>query len=207
MEEIKFRIAKPSDAKQIANLHWHVRDRYDKGIFLSLGKGFLRKYWKILLNDPWEVIICAVNENGNIVGFNSTTMDAAEEAKNLRKHKFTLALHALKAILIKPSLFKEVWSRYKSLSPKNIGIKFIHTEGARGGYWCWDKNDESLKSFELTKVKNGILKLLGLKEFYFEVDKFNKPVYNFHLKVNKAEPIEEIKLPDGRQRILLKKQL
>lgn len=28
MNDIRFRLAKPSDAKQIANCHWHVRDRY-----------------------------------------------------------------------------------------------------------------------------------------------------------------------------------
>lgn len=40
MSNIKFRLAKPSDAKQIANVHWNVRERYQKGIFLSLGKIF-----------------------------------------------------------------------------------------------------------------------------------------------------------------------
>ena len=28
MSEIRFRLAKPSDAKEIANIHWHVRERY-----------------------------------------------------------------------------------------------------------------------------------------------------------------------------------
>ena len=57
MSEIRFRLAKPSDAKQIANCHWHVRDRYTTGIFLSLGESFLREYYKILLDDPYEVFI------------------------------------------------------------------------------------------------------------------------------------------------------
>ena len=68
MSSIKFRLAKPSDAKQIANCHWHVRDRYSRGIFLSLGEGFLRSYYTIILNDPWEVIVCA-EKNKKIIGF------------------------------------------------------------------------------------------------------------------------------------------
>ena len=64
-----------------------------------------------------------------------------------------------------------------------------------------------MKSFELTKVKNNMLRDMGIKEFFFEVDKSNNAVYKFHLKVNKAIPIEEIKLPDGRVRVLMKKVL
>ena len=55
MSEIRFRLAKPSDAKEIANIHWHVRERYTQGIFLSLGESFLRAFYKIILDDPWEV--------------------------------------------------------------------------------------------------------------------------------------------------------
>lgn len=76
MSNIRFRIAKPSDAKQITDVHWHVRDRYTEGMFLSLGRSFLKTYYKIILNDPWEVVICAVKEDGKIVGFSSASQDA-----------------------------------------------------------------------------------------------------------------------------------
>ena len=56
-------------------------------------------------------------------------------------------------------------------------------------------------------MKNEIIKQLGAQELLFEVDKFNKAVYKFHLKVNKAEPIEEITLPDGRVRVLMRKKI
>lgn len=206
MSEIRYRLAKPSDAKEIADVHWHVRDRYTQGIFLSLGKGFLESYYKIILDDPWEVVVCAVNEDGKILGFSSTTMDAREQAGRLKKRKIRLALSALRNMLLKPSLFKEVWMRYRSLDNKS-SQSFIHTEGARGEYWCWLKSEDSLKSIELSEVQNKVLYELGLREKYFEVDKFNKSVYKFHLKVNKAEPIEEITLPDGRVRVLMKKTL
>lgn len=207
MSEIKFRLAKPSDAKEIANVHWHVRDRYTQGIFLSLGKRFLQAYYKIILDDPWEVIVCAVNEKNKIVGFSSTTMDASYQAKNLKKHKLYLGFSALGAIITKPSLLKEVWQRYKSLSNSKDVPSFVHTEGVRGEYWCWLKTEDSLKSIELSKVKNEILYDLGIREMYFEVDKFNTAVYKFHLKINKGIPIEEITLPDGRERVLMRKEL
>lgn len=206
MTNIRFRLAKPSDAKQIADCHWHVRDRYDKGIFLSLGKGFLEKYYKIILDDPWEVVVCAEKE-GNIIGFSSATLDGLAQATNLKSHKISLAIAAMKAIILHPHLFKEVWLRYKSLSGgKNQ--QFVHTEGVRGEYWCWRKDEEdSLLSIDLDKAKANILYDLGVRDTYFEVDKFNKAVYKYHLKVNRAEPIEEITLPDGRIRVLFKKTI
>ena len=207
MSEIRFRIAKPSDAKQIANCHWHVRDRYTQGIFLSLGEGFLRTYYKIILDDPWEVVVCAEGSDGKIIGFSSSTIDGRAQANNLRKHKVRLGIAAAKAIIFHPRLFKEVWMRYKSLKKDNEGPKFVTVDGVRGEYWCWRKDDDSLLSVELDHAKGHVLYDLGYRESYFEVDKFNKQVYKFHLKVNKAEPVEEITLPDGRVRVLFKKVL
>lgn len=207
MSEIKYRLAKPSDAKEISNIHWSVRDRYSQGIFLSLGKDFLYTYYKIILNDPWEVVVCAVNETGKILGFASTTMDAKEQSIRLRKNIFRLGLSALSTIIKHPSLALAVWQRYKSLRGNSKSPVFVHTEGVRGEYWCWLKDEDSLKSVELSNIKNKILYNLGVSEMFFEVDKFNKAVYNYHLKINKAEPVSEVTLPDGRIRVLMKKNL
>ena len=207
MSEIKYRLAKPSDADAIADVHWHVRDRYTQGIFLSLGKKFLKTYYRVILDDPWEVVVCAVNNTGKIVGFSSTSLDAKEQADNLKRHKVRLAFSALSAVIFKPSLAIAMWQRYRSLNNKKDAPSFVHTNGARGEYWCWLKEEDSLKSIELSKIHNDVLYDLGLREKFFEVDKFNKAVYQFHLKINKAEPIEEITLPDGRVRVLMKKQL
>jgi len=207
MSEIRYRLAKHSDAKEIADVHWHVRDRYTQGIFLSLGKSFLKSYYEVILDDPWEVIVCAVNEDDKIVGFASTTLNAEVQAQSLRKYKVKLGFAALLALIKKPVLIKGVWQRYKSLKKDNNAPSFILTKGVRGEYWCWLKDEDSLKSVELSKVKNDILYDLGARELFFEVDKFNKTVYKYHLKINKAEPIEEITLPDGRVRVLMKKTL
>lgn len=207
MSEITFRLAKPSDAKEIANIHWQVRERYTQGVFLSLGESFLRAFYKIILNDPWEVAVCAVNEEGRILGFANTTMDAKKQAENVKKHKFLLGMAALGAIIKRPSLFKEAWLRYKSLSNSKDAPSFVHTEGVRGEYWCWLKDDDSLKSVEMSNIKNEILYDLGVREMFFEVDKVNTSVYKYHLKVNRAIPVEEITLPDGRVRVMMKKEL
>lgn len=204
MGVIRFRLAKPSDAKQIANCHWHVRDRYTQGIFLSLGECFLKTYYKIILDDPWEVVICAEREDGKIVGFGSTTLDAEAQAKNLKKHKIRLGLSALSSVIIHPRLLKELWLRYKSLDGGE-GPRYVHPIGVRGEYWCWLKEEDSLLSIDMDNAKGHILYDLGYRECYSEVDKNNTHVYKYHMK--KYEPIEEVILPDGRVRVLFKQVL
>lgn len=207
MSEIRFRIAKPCDAKQLAYCHWHVRDRYTQGIFLSLGKTFLRTYYKIILDDPYEVVVCA-EKDGKVIGFSSATLDAASQTKTLKKHRVKLGLSALWAIICKPSLLKGVWQRYRSLNNDKNAPEFVHTEGVRGEYWCWLKEyEDGFKSVEVGKAKENVIYDLGYKELFFEVDKFNKRVYKFYTKIEKCEPLEEITLPDGRERVLFKKNL
>ena len=209
MSNIRFRLAKPSDAKQLANCHWHVRDRYSTGIFLSLGKRFLTAYYKVTLADPYEMVVCAEREDGLIVGFSSATLDAAKQAENIRKHKVYLGFAALGAIICKPTLLKEVWLRYRSLASGTDAPKFVHNEGVRGEYWCWRKDaaENTFMSVDMENIKDGIIYNLGYKEIFFEVDTFNKSVYRYHEKVAKAEPIDKVVLPDGRERVLFRKTL
>lgn len=207
MEEVKFRLAKPSDAHELAEVHWRVRDRYTQGFFLSLGKAFLRTYYRIVLDDPYEVVVCAEKLNGKIVGFSSGTLNAEAQMLNLRKHKFKLAFAALGGVIKNPHRLKDIIQRYRSID-KQGDRKFINTFGARGEYWCWLKEEEcGLSSLEVGHIRESIMYDLGCREMYFEVDKFNKRVYNLYSKIEKSELIEEITLPDGRERGLFKKKL
>ena len=204
MSEIKFRLAKPSDAKQIANCHWQVRDRYSRGIFLMLGKSFLITYYKIILNEPWEIVVCAEREDGKIVGFSSSSQNAKSQINTIKKHKIYLAISAIKAVILKPFLIKDLILRYKSLFGDD-GPHYVRKEGCKGDYWCWLKDEgDSLKSFEMEKNKNKILYLLGEKEIWGEVDKINDGVVKYQKRVNKAEFLEENVLPDGRVRLTYK---
>ena len=201
MSNIRFRLAKPCDAAKLADCHWHVRDRYTRGIFLLLGKRFLKTYYKIILNEPWEIVVCAENEDGKIVGFSSSTQDAEKQSGAIRKNKVRLGLSALWAILCKPTLFKEVWLRYRAVNNEE-GPRYMKTSGCRGDYWCWLKEEgDSLKSFEMENAKNKMLFLLGEKEIYGEIDKVNDGVVRYQTRVNKAEIVDEYTLPDGRVRL------
>lgn len=207
MGKIKFRLAKPSDAKQLTDCHWNVRERYTQGIFLSLGKSFLRAYYEIILDDPNEIVVCAENEKGEIVGFASGTLDAKSQSVTIRKNKLKLGIYAMLGIIRHPSYLKGVWQRYKSLNNKG-DEQFLHMDGARSEYLCWKKGDEnSMGMMLLDRIKNKIFLDFGVKEVYFEIDRHNEKLFQNKLADKNTCLVKEIKLPDGRVRGLFKRVL
>ena len=207
MGDIKFRLAKPSDANQIADCHWRVRDRYKEGIFLSIGKSFLRAYYKVILDDPNEIIVCAENKNGIMVGFSSGSLDAESQAKSIRRHKIKLGLAVLLGIIKHPSYMKGVWERFKSLNPET-GKEFIHMKGARSEYLCWIKDEPgSISMMLLDKIKFKMMHELGVKEVFFEIDRQNERLFNAQQRMKNITLLEEFELPDGRRRGLFKMEL
>ena len=203
---VKFRVAKPSDAKEIAKIHYSVRHKHPLGIFSQVGLSFLIRYYKIILDDPYEIIICAENENRELIGFNSGTLDAAYQMQTLRDKKFSLALAAIKSIVLNPKIFKALLQRYKA-TKNNSEHTFVYTNGARGDFWAWKPGDpNSLDAVALSIKANAIFSALGVTEKYIEVDVDNKEVLAFH-KAQRAIVEQTITLPDGRVRVLMKKSL
>ena len=207
MNDIRFRLAKPSDAKQIANCHWHVRDRYTEGIFLSLGERFLRAYYQVVLDDPNEIIVCAENKDGEIIGFSSGSLNAESQAVSIRNHKVKLGFAALLGLIRHPSYIKGVWQRYNSLKSSD-DHKFLHMEGARSEYLCWKKGAEgSISMMLLDKIKFKMMHELGIKEVFFEIDRQNERLFNAQQRMKNITLLEEYTLPDGRVRGLFKMDL
>ena len=194
---MKYRFVKRCDLDRIVDLHLKVRDSYEVGFFSKMRRSFLRKYYQIHIDDPNEIILCAETENGIICGFCSGSLDVSKQTANLRKNKIKLAFSALSSVFFNPSLIYELWKRYR----------FIITTGARSEYWTWDKSlNDPVSSVELLNTLYRIFHSLGVKEVCFEVDVINKKVLKFH-KWNGAILVNEIMLPDGRKRQIMKYDL
>ena len=195
-----YRLAKQADARCLADIHHRIKDVNDNGIFVLMGRCFLRQYYRLVLSDPCTVCICA-EDNGRIVGYTFAVLDSERHRNYIMKHQLILALSAITSIIVNPSLVKKLLLRYRSLAKRNE--TFIISSGARGGYWGWDPDcPDSVSSYEMHNKSLRILHLLGVDKLNFEVDIINKQVYKFH-KLNGATVSKIIVLPDGRERALM----
>ena len=203
---MKYRLAKSVDCNSITDLHYDIRLTYSVGIFAQLGKSFLKQYYKIILNDPNEVVICAEDDYGVVQGFCSATLNVEAQMANIKRNEISLGLAAITSIIRTPSLIKHLIDRYQIIN-NNSKTKIISTKGARMEYWVWKaSNQNSISSVEMYFTLLNIIKSLGICEIFGEVDKVNKKILSFH-KANGCEEIDHITLPDGRERILIKLNL
>tara|TARA_B100000767_G_C19700529_1_gene508214 strand:+ start:404 stop:1060 length:657 start_codon:yes stop_codon:yes gene_type:complete len=199
---MKFRIAKVSDYKQIAELHYNVRERYSRGFFSKMGKLFLNQYYKIILNDPNEVVLCAVDERGILCGFTSGTINVEEQFTNLRKNSFSLLIASIPSIILNPKLIFEIWERYQFSKGKSKE-KFVTASGARGEFWVWGSNNkQSIWSPILNEKQLQILYVLGVKNYGIEVDVENDKILLFSKK-HGADEVERVISDEGKERVLL----
>lgn len=200
MSNIRFRLAKPSDAKQIAYVHLHIRDKYDKGFFAQVNYSFLKQYYKVMLNDPNEVVVCAEDETGKIVGFSSGSLDAEKQFEAMRRHKFLFVLPLMTSAISNPMIIKSALDRFKSTKGKSENM-YVVSKGARAEYWGWltGRNDTD-QSVVMQDIWLYFMKMLGARQIFFEVDKVNKRVYKYH-KINGAEELNNFMMPDGRERV------
>lgn len=200
MSNIKFRLAKPSDAKHIAYVHLHIRDKYDKGFFAQVNYSFLKHYYKIMLNDPNEVVVCAEDETGKIVGFSSGSLNAEKQFKTMRDHKLSFVWPLITSAFSNPKIIKDALDRFKSTKGESEN-KYVVNKGARAEYWGWlaGRNDTE-QSVVMQEIWLYFMKLLGAQQIFFEVDKVNKRIYKYH-KLNGAEELGCFIMPDGRERV------
>ncbi|MBO4659008.1 MAG: hypothetical protein J5637_05245 [Prevotella sp.] len=199
MNEIKFRLAKPSDARQIANVHYSVRQSYDEGFFAQVNRSFLKQYYKVVLNDPYQIVVCA-ELDGQILGFSSGSMDVSKEFKAFRKNKWRFVWPLLTSAITNPKIIKAAFDRFMSIGGKS-DKKFVNAEGARNEYWAWlPDRDDSYMSIYTQELMLYFMKCLGVKEVYGEMDTVNEKVVKFQIN-NGNEILERFSMPDGRERL------
>jgi hypothetical protein len=199
---MRIRLAKLSDSRAIAEIHYFSRKNLSGGFFSKTSILFLRQYYRILLNDPYMVIVCVEDNSRRICGFVSASLDSARQHENIRKNKVALAIALLPSMLKNPGLILDAISRFRSLK-QDSNVKFITSSGARGEFWAWDiRLKISVWAVLLYKSHLQILSILGVEKMYFEVDSDNDKILNYHKK-NGAYLYDQFSMSDGRVRLLM----
>lgn len=199
---MRFRLAKPSDTKSLAELHWAASATQPDGFMFKLGIYFFIRYYRITLNEKNSVILCAEDLNGNILGFTSGTLSAEEHTKSLKKHRFDLLLAAIPQLIRKPQLIGGLLSRQQSLSSNDKNNIYVVTNGPRCEYWAW-KNTTEFPGGSVLLFKRWLKLMadLGIRNLQTEVDTSNDKAVRMH-KLLGAKLTKEITTPDGRQRLI-----
>ncbi len=198
---MRIRLAKPSDMDQLADVHWVCSREQANGFMFKLGKRFLRQYYRVLLTEENTVVICAIADDGRIVGFASGSLDAAEHLVVLKRNRFRLLWAALPALVRNPALINGLFSRQRSRSAEEGG--YIVLSGARGEYWAWIPTARSAgAAIGLFQKWLSLMRLLGAQEVRFEVDRGDGNVEQIHTMLG-ARIVKELVTPDGKPRLVM----
>ncbi len=199
---MRIRLAKPSDHKLIAEIHYVSRSTLSKGFFASVPRAFLNAYYRILLDSDDFFALCVENEEKRICGFVTATLRAEEHYATLKKNKFFLSIALMPGLILNPALLHHAYRRYKST--QNLEAQqFVTLSGARGEFWVWDTRlPSSGWAVKLYQAHLKVLASIGVSRLGIEVDVENKKILKFHNK-NGARLDHSFELPDGRERLLM----
>ena len=196
------RFAKSCDINSLAKLHMECGKRQPDGFMFKLGLPFLKRYYKLLINEKNSIIIIAEDENENLLGFTSGTMKAESHLNNLKRDRFRIGLCILPAIIKSPKILMNILDREKFVFLKDGSIQFAVTRGPRIEYWAWLNNEKSNMSIPLLKTWLRVAFDLGAGSIKAEVDINSKNLLTIH-KFLGAKVIEHLKLKDGRERVII----
>ena len=202
---MKYRIAKESDSKSLALLHMECGIQQQGGFMHKLGISFLKKYYEIIISNKNSIIILA-EDNDEVLGFHSGTLDAIEHYSNLRNNKLKFIIPILTSLIIKPKLLFEIYKRY-IYTGNDSKVKFGVKTGVRGEYWGWSPSKPNpVESINLHRKWHLIIKNLGATYVRSEVDIVNDRIYK-SIKLMGGLIIQEITLLDGRRRAIVEYDL
>ena len=133
------------------------------------------------------------------MGFNSGSLDAAKQFDSMRKNKWGFVWPLFTSAIFNPKIIKSAIDRFKFTKGESK-TRYITPKGVRGEYWGWLPNmKDSDASVEMHERWIAVMKSLGVREIFFEVDVINKKIYKFH-RINGAKILNTYTLPDGRER-------
>lgn len=199
---MQFRLGNPRDTGRLACLHLQSSKKQPGGFMYHLGKGWLKAYYRILLTKGNLIVLCA-EEDGQIMGFVSGTLDASKNMDALRHNKFSLLIAAIPAIICNPKILLESYRRQKA----NAGVgkdMYVLKDGVHEDYWAWNPARHS-GAIDLHLKWLSLVKLLGANNVKGEVDMANKMILKTHQMLG-AKLVRQFVTPDGRKRVIIEYQ-
>ncbi len=204
---MKTRLACITDAKVLADVHWQASSSQPGGFMFKLGKAFLVQYYRVLLREKNEVILCAEDADGKMIGLVSGTLDAGEHAAELRRQWPSLLMGAIPAIIRDPRLLSALRLRQRSLTVDPEEKGYIVKEGPRLEYWAWPADQRStMGAVTLLKKWLEVMRLMGAQTVKFEVDEVNQKSTEIHRLLG-SRIVSEFVTGEGKKRLIMEYSL
>ncbi len=209
---MKFRLAKPSDCRQLTRVYiaCAAEDEAEaEGFALKLGRRYLQQYYRMLMSEKNSVVVCAVDDKdtAKVLGFASGSLDASESMRAFRKHRFRLFLAAFFAIICQPQLIVGMVRRYKATFVDERGEQdeqYVISSGARLTYWGMLPSARSGPGgLVLLHKWLQVMHLLGARNICAELNRGNARAQQVH-RMFGAKVVKEIVTPDGKPRMIVK---
>lgn len=194
------RLATCRDANQMAVTHLECLRSLPTSLMAALGRSFLKQYYWIATRESRSLILCIQDEAGRVGGLAIGSLDAAEHAAMLRKHRLRLLLGALPAILTKPKLLRALVDRNKAQRQKGEEDGYIVTKGPRLEFWgCLTSFRPGASALRLLETWLAVGRALGADSVRFEVNATEEHIEALHRSLG-ATIVKEWQTPDGRRR-------
>lgn len=197
-----YRLAVPGDARCLAGLHYECATELEDSFMASLGVGWLKAYYDVVLSDPHCVIVAAFDRSGELLGFSSGSLDTAAQLRTLREQKLQLFLSAVPAIARRPRLLAGLTSRYRT-ARDGTAESYVLTSGPRADFLAWRKSQRNGGgAFALLCAWYGVMRALNCGAIAFEVDAKNTKGQRFHRFLG-AVVLYSFKTSDNKERFVM----
>ncbi len=117
---LEYRIVRESEYEVLASIHLEV---FNDFFLSSLGKNFLKAYYKASLQSMSVIAVCVVDESDKIQGFATGSITSVSFHKRLLLQNFLIfSIQGLRLLFTKPkALYRLIKNLEKKTNPKDDG--------------------------------------------------------------------------------------
>ena len=195
---MRVRPAGNGDAHALTRVYLACSRNLGESFVVRLGERFLDQYHALLLREKSSLALLAEDEQGRVIGNTYGSLDAAEHMDSLRRHKLSLLLASMGAIIRNPKLLLELVRRNRSAAERNDD--YVVTSGARIEFWGWDPSRrDGAGALVLLQAFLAEARARGARQIRSEVDEEHEKILRIHKSLGgKVE--RSYVTPDGRAR-------
>ena len=181
LSKLTVRLAKLTDATQLAEIHLECLADLPGGVLKTFGKRFRYVYYRLMLNEPHSLVLCLEDPYGRIFGLAAGSLDTTEHLATLRGHRIRLLRAALPALIGSPRLVAQLRDKQEASQTVGGDNGYVVASGPRLEFWgVVSEGRTGGAALTLLQAWLSIAKTLGANQVRFEVNETEREVEKVH---------------------------